>query len=176
MIRLLPRNIELKAHLADPAAAQAIAERLCGPPAAVLRQIDTYFHCSQGRLKLREIEDFAAELISYDRPDDAQAKGSDYLIASVADAAMLRQTLARALGIRGVVAKTRRLYLYQNVRIHLDDVDRAGSFLEFEAVLSDQIDDLAGQHQIDDLRREFGIAAADLLAGSYGDMLATPSA
>ena len=174
MISHLPRNIELKARLTDPAAARVIAERLCGPTAAVLRQIDTYFSCDHGRLKLREIQGFAAELIWYDRPDDAQAKSSDYLIASVADAATLRQSLARALGIRGVVAKTRRLYLYQNVRIHLDDVDGAGSFLEFEAVLSDQIDDLAGQRQVDDLRREFGIAAADLLAGSYSDMLATP--
>jgi predicted adenylyl cyclase CyaB len=176
VISRVPRNIEIKAHLTDPAAVQEIAERLCGPTAAVLRQIDTYFPCVHGRLKLREIEGFAAELIWYDRPDDAQAKGSDYLIASVADAAMIRQTLARALGIRGVVAKTRRLYLYQNVRIHLDDVDSAGSFLEFEAVLTDQIDDFAGRRQIDDLRREFGIAAADLLAGSYGDMLATPEA
>jgi predicted adenylyl cyclase CyaB len=172
----VPRNIELKASLADRAAAQAIAERLCGPPAAVLRQIDTYFHCLHGRLKLREIDGFAAELIWYDRPDNAEAQGSEYLIAAVADAAKLRQTLARAVGIRCVVAKTRRLYLYQNVRIHLDDVDRAGSFLEFEAVLNDQIDDLAGERQIDDLRREFGIAAANLLAGSYGDMLATPEA
>jgi predicted adenylyl cyclase CyaB len=172
----VPRNIELKARLVNPAAAQAIAERLCGPTAAMLRQIDTYFHCPHGRLKLREIEGFAAELIGYERPDNAEAKGSDYLIASVADAAILRQTLARALGIRGIVKKTRRLYLYQNVRIHLDDVDGAGSFLEFEAVLSDQIDDLAGQRQIEDLRREFGIVPADLLAGSYGDMLATPEA
>jgi adenylate cyclase len=176
VISHVPRNIEIKARLTDPAAAQEIAERLCGPPAAVLRQLDTYFPCVHGRLKLREVEDFAAELIWYDRPDDAEPKGSDYLIASVAAAATVRQALARALGIRVVVAKTRRLYLYQNVRIHLDDVDRAGSFLEFEAVLTDQIDDFAGQRQIDDLRREFGIDAADLLAGSYGDMLATPSA
>jgi adenylate cyclase class 2 len=176
VISHLPRNIELKARLTDPDGARAIAERLCGPPTAMLRQIDTYFPCDHGRLKLREIEGVAAELIWYDRPDDAEAKASDYLIASVADAATLRQTLARALGIRGVVAKTRRLYLHQNVRIHLDQVDGAGSFLEFEAVLSDQIDDLAGQRQIDDLRREFAIAADDLLAGSYSDMLATPPA
>jgi adenylate cyclase, class 2 len=176
VISHVPRNIEIKARLTDPAAAQEIAERLCGPPAAVLRQIDTYFPCVRGRLKLREIEGFCAELIWYDRPDDVEGKGSDYLIASVAAALTVRQALAWAVGIRGVVAKTRRLYLYQNVRIHLDDVDRAGSFLEFEAVLTDQIDDFAGQRQINDLRREFGIDAADLLAGSYGDMLATPSA
>ena len=70
-----------------------------------------------------------------------------------------------------MIRKSRRIYLYQNVRIHLDEVESAGSFLEFEAVLDDSISDAAGHAQVQQLRREFGIAAADLLAGSYGDML-----
>ncbi|HEV3416932.1 MAG TPA: CYTH domain-containing protein, partial [Pirellulales bacterium] len=81
-----------------------------------------------------------------------------------------------ALGIRVVVRKTRRIYLSQNVRIHLDEVDGLGSFLEFEAVLDAQTDDAVGQLQIEELRRQFGIAAGDLLTGSYGDMLVRPDA
>jgi predicted adenylyl cyclase CyaB len=172
----VPRNIEVKARLSEPTSARAIAGRLCGPPAAILRQTDTYFHCAQGRLKLREIEGSVAELIAYERPDAPAAKGSDYLITRVADPDSLRRTLTAALGIRGVVRKTRRLYLHQNVRIHLDDVDGLGNFLEFEAVLADQTDDLAGRRQVEELCREFGIGPGDLLAGSYGDMLATPEA
>jgi predicted adenylyl cyclase CyaB len=170
----VPRNIEVKARLSDPAAARAIAERLCGSPAAILRQTDTYFHCTHGRLKLREIEDSTAELIAYERPDAPAPKGSEYLISRVPHPASLRRTLTAALGIRSVVRKTRRLYLHHNVRIHLDDVDGLGSFLEFEAVLSDQTDDLVGRRQVEELCREFGIGPGDLLAGSYGDMLATP--
>jgi predicted adenylyl cyclase CyaB len=172
----VPRNIEVKARLSDPAAAREVAERLCGPPAAILRQTDTYFRCTHGRLKLREIEESTAELIAYQRPDVPDSKASDYLIAKASDPAGLRQTLAAALGIHCVVRKTRRLYLYQNVRIHLDDVKDLGSFLEFEAVLDDQVDDLTGQRQLEELCRQFGVARGDLLAGSYSDMLATPGA
>ncbi len=172
----MPRNIEVKARLPDPAAARATAERLCGSPAAILRQTDTYFHCTFGRLKLREIEDAVAQLIAYERPDTPDSKGSDYLIATVDDLATLRRALAAALGIRGVVRKTRRLYLHHNVRIHLDDVEHLGTFLEFEAVLGDEIDDVTGRRQVEELCRKFGLDAGDLLAGSYGDMLATPEA
>jgi predicted adenylyl cyclase CyaB len=170
------RNIELKARLTDPASARSIAERLCGPPAAVLRQTDTYFHCALGRLKLRETDGSAAELIAYQRPDAPNSKVSEYLITDVPNPDRFCQTLGAALGIRAVVRKTRRLYLYQNVRIHLDDVDHLGSFLEFEVVLGDQSNDSAGHRQTEELCRAFGIVSDDLLAGSYGDMLATPGA
>ena len=36
----------------------------------------------------------------------------------------------------GVVAKRRRLFLHRNVRIHLDEVDGLGSFIELESVLA----------------------------------------
>jgi predicted adenylyl cyclase CyaB len=172
----LPRNIELKARLKDPAAARQTAERLCGDEAEIQRQTDTYFDCAQGRLKLREIEGVGAQLIWYERPDLAEPKGSDYLLTPIPEPRVLRQALGSALGIRVVVRKTRRIYLSQNVRIHLDEVDGLGSFLEFEAVLDAQTDDAVGQLQIEELRRQFGIAAGDLLTGSYGDMLVRPDA
>jgi adenylate cyclase, class 2 len=170
----MPRNIELKARLPDPAAATAVAERLCGRIAKMERQIDTYFRCTRGRLKLREIDGRKAELIWYERPDRAEAKASDYLIVPVADPAGLKQALTLALGIRGIIGKLRRIYLFKNVRIHLDEVDGEGSFLEFEAVLGDGGGADEGERLVGELQREFGIAPADLLTGSYGDMLVPP--
>ena len=38
--------------------------------------------------------------------------------------------LAEALGVRSVVRKRREIYLYHNVRIHLDEVCDLGRFLE----------------------------------------------
>src|SRR5947207_1374897 len=119
----MPRNIELKARLDDPAVATRVAEQLCGRVAKIERQLDTYFGSPHGRLKLREIDGHKAELIWYQRPDQAEAKASDYRIVPVADAAGLKQALGSALGIRGTVGKLRRIYLYKNVRIHLDEVD-----------------------------------------------------
>jgi predicted adenylyl cyclase CyaB len=79
--------------------------------------------------------------------------------------------LAEALGIAVIVDKRREILLFHNVRIHLDDVAGLGTFLEFEAVLSGDIDPARGEAQIDFLRNEFGIAAEDLLAVSYAELL-----
>jgi predicted adenylyl cyclase CyaB len=166
----MPRNIELKARLRDPAGAQAVAERLCQGAPRIEQQTDTYFYSRSGRLKLREIAARGAWLISYDRPDRTGAKGSDYLLVPVNEPAGLKSALAHAHGILGIVRKLRHIYLFQNVRIHLDEVEGLGHFLEFEAVLADGADDAMGERQIAALRREFGLADDDLLAGSYSDL------
>ncbi len=172
----MPRNIELKARLLDPVAAQQIATRLCGGRFETQRQTDTYFQCPTGRLKLREIDGRGAQLVWYRRPDQLSAKGSDYLLVPVAEPAQLRAALSAALGVRGVVRKTRRICLFQNVRVHLDAVEGLGDFLEFEAVLDGGVGDEAGHAQVEQLRREFGINETELLAGSYGDTLSPPLA
>lgn len=166
------RNIELKARLADLEAARAVATRIATDRPGVQQQVDTYFHCRQGRLKLREIDGRAAQLIWYARPDQAEPKACDYVLVSVADPAPLKAALAAALGVRVVVRKRREILLYHNVRIHLDEVAGLGSFLEFEAVVAPGIDDAAGRTQLDELMREFSIAPADLLTKSYAEMLA----
>src|SRR4026208_2550188 len=123
------RNLEIKAVCADLAAAREAAQQLAGPPAAILDQIDTYFHVPTGRLKLREINNTSAELIYYDRADDPAARTSRDHLAPVVDPAALRALLAAALGIRAVVRRRRELFLYENVRIHLDAVENLGSFI-----------------------------------------------
>lgn len=163
------RNIEIKARLADLASARRVADRIATDRLGVQEQVDTYFHCRQGRLKLREIEGLPAQLIGYARPDRLGPKASDYVLAPVPDPETLKQALTATLGVRGVVRKRREIYLYHNVRIHLDEVAGRGAFLEFEAVLSPEMDDGAGQIQVEELLQTFAVGPADLLAGSYGD-------
>jgi predicted adenylyl cyclase CyaB len=122
-------------------------------------------------LKLREIDDDTAQLVGYFRPDGIEAKLSDYRLTEVQDAQSLKQTLAAALGVLIVVDKRREIFLYDNVRIHLDQVAGLGTFLEFEAVLSEQIDADHGQQQVAFLREQFGLLPADLLANSYAELL-----
>ena len=165
------RNIELKARLADPAAALRIAEGLATSDLGTMRQVDTYFHCASGRLKLRERDGRAAELIAYQRGDQPQPKASDYRLVPVPDAAALQAALAAALGVRAVVSKQRRVLLWNNVRIHLDEVQLLGSFLEFEAVLADDMDDRRGHAQLAELSARFGIEPRDLESRSYVDLL-----
>jgi len=169
--RIIPRrNIELKARIADLAAARAIAERLATEYVGVQLQVDTYFVCAQGRLKLREIDGRVAQLVAYERPSEQDAKGSDYHLVPVAEPAALKEALTAALGLRGVVRKRREIFLVENVRIHLDEVEGLGTFLEFEAVLGPAVDDRRGAQQVAELRAAFEIQPEDLLAGSYSDM------
>jgi predicted adenylyl cyclase CyaB len=168
------RNIEIKARLKDIAEAEAVAQRLAGPsPHAHLHQIDTYFKVRSGRLKLRESsgDKPGAELLFYRREDHAGPKRSNYELIPVPDPALLKSVLASALGISVVVEKDRTVYLYKNVRIHLDKVTRLGSFLEFEAVMPDGTPDEEGKHLLQSLLQEFSVAPEDLIDGSYSDML-----
>lgn len=171
----MPRNIEIKARLRSLDAARRTAEEV-GRSHGVEHQIDTYFPCPHGRLKLREFVGRQSQLVWYARPDAAEAKASDYTLTPVADPAPLKAALSAALGVAVVVDKQREIYLSDNVRIHLDLVQGLGTFLEFEAVLGPAADgrwtdDDAGRLQVAELSRLFGLTSADLVTGSYADLL-----
>ena len=74
-------------------------------------------------------------------------------------------------GVEIVVEKTRLIYFYKNVRIHLDHVKNLGHFLEFEAVLSPENNRKDGQQKIDYLREYLGIKDSELISVAYADML-----
>jgi len=167
----LARNFELKARLASLDAARATAVRLATDRLGLETQIDTYFVCRHGRLKLRQILGSRAELVWYARADRPDAKASDYRIVGVADPEPLKEALAAAWGTLIVVQKRREIYLYHNVRIHLDEVTGLGEFIEFEAVLGSGVDEAGGRAQVAWLQDEFRIAPADLLESSYSDLL-----
>jgi adenylate cyclase class 2 len=165
------RNIELKARCADLAAAREAARTLGAAFAGLLEQRDTYFVAPNGRLKLRETAGKSAELIAYARDDAAAVRGSDYQLVSVPDPAALRTALAAALGVRGEVIKRRELWLWQGVRIHLDEVRNLGTFIEFEAVMDPDEPDEAGHLKVATLREALGIRNGDLIGVSYSDLL-----
>ena len=169
------RNVELKARVSNLSAARDVAKEIATQRLPAQRQVDTYFRCPRGRLKLREIDHRQAQLIWYDRPDQHSAKGSDYLIVDVADAATMKGALEAAFAIAVIVAKRREILLFENVRIHLDDVARLGSFIEFEAVLTPDCDEATGRRKVDFLQATFGVQPCDLIAGSYADMMVTAS-
>jgi len=83
----------------------------------------------------------------------------------------MRETLGRALGIIGRVRKRRRLYLVENTRIHLDQVEGLGSFLELEVILSEPQTAADGEAVALRLLAALGIAEADLIRGAYVDLL-----
>lgn len=162
------RNIELKARLRDRAAAIAASEAIGARCHGDIHQVDTYFRVPEGRLKLRAATPGRAELIFYRRPDIAGAKGCDYLLEPIAPTAA--GLFGEALGVLATVEKTRTLYLWENVRIHLDRVTGLGDFLEFEAVLAEGEEDASGYAKLEHLGNALGIAREDTLAYSYLEM------
>lgn len=169
------KNIELKARLESIQNSREIAAKLTDQRKQTLHQVDTYFAVANGRLKIRVINHSQAELIGYSRADLTTSKASHYDVVPLDHWEAVQKTLARANGILCRVIKHRELYMYRNVRIHLDDVEQLGQFLEFEAVLSDDDEkaEAEGHRLVEFLRREFRIQNQDLVAGSYSDLIQT---
>ena len=165
------RNVELKSRDPDPARTLELALALGASDAGEIVQRDTYFGASRARVKLREQTPGDDELIAYRRPDDDQARVSEYLRVAVPDAAALREALDTAYGTRVVVAKTRRLLLWEDVRIHLDEVEGLGSYMELEALVPQEADLEPAREKVARLRRELQIDDANLVASSYSDLL-----
>jgi homotetrameric cytidine deaminase len=173
------RNVELKARDPDPARSLDRALALGADDRGEITQRDTYFAAARGRLKLREQETEGSplwdELIGYSRADSTEPGTSSYLRVPVADAAALREALDSALGTLVTVTKRRRVLLWENVRIHLDEVEGLGRYVELEGV-ADADSDLTREHEtVERVRRELGIEDEDLVAGSYSDLLLSAS-
>ncbi|HPN54434.1 MAG TPA: class IV adenylate cyclase [Candidatus Moranbacteria bacterium] len=102
-----------------------------------LHQVDRYYNCRTGRLKLREIDKKNLELIFYSRPDKKSAKVSDYEILEVPENLKQKteKTFKKAFGEKVIVKKDRKLWMYKNTRIHLDKVAKLGYFLELETLV-----------------------------------------
>jgi homotetrameric cytidine deaminase len=176
------RNVELKARDPDPARTLDRALALGAEDRGEVGQRDTYFAGARGRLKLREHEsagsplwdeliEYTHELIEYSRPDAIDARTSSYRRVPIADVEPLRDALDAAFGTLVTVAKRRRLLIWEGVRIHIDEVEGLGSFLELEAV-AEPDSDLSAEHvKVARLRDELGIEDENLVATSYADLL-----
>lgn len=163
------QNIEFKAELRDPVAAEATCRVLNARFEGLLDQLDTYFKLPEGRLKRRETPGRPHEWIFYHRPDRVSPRMSHYSILSDAEASRRWGTAGLREWVR--VRKRRRLWRLDNVRIHLDEVDTLGHFLEFEAVIDNKHDVQACHDAITRLRKEFALALGEPVACGYVDLI-----
>jgi len=168
-------NIEIKARLSDLEATRSLAEALSDIAVELILQEDTFFHTlqgrPQGRLKLRVLAPDHGQLIYYERQDAAGPKRSDYLISVTSEPETLKAALAAAYGIRGLVRKQRWLYWVGNTRIHLDQVEGLGSFLELEVVLQPGASPEQGERIALGLMEKLGVKESELIEEAYIDLL-----
>lgn len=164
-------NIEIKARVDDFDALKARAESLSDKPLEIIPQEDTFFNTEKGRLKIRVLAPDLGYLIYYERPDQDGPKRSDYHLAETRDPENLKTALSLALGVRGVVRKTRYLYMAGQTRIHLDDVEGLGHFVELEVVMRAGQSDAEGQDIAEELMLRLEVREDALLEGAYMDLL-----
>jgi predicted adenylyl cyclase CyaB len=94
---------------------------------------------------------------------------SEYTRLAVADGPASRAELAERRGERGTVVKRRQLWILDATRIHLDEVEGLGTFIELETIFEGTSEALA-RDEHERILGLLGIKPGEALAGSYIDL------
>ena len=167
----MARNIEIKALLDNIDFCENKAKSLSGSDPEIIAQEDFFFNCSNGRLKLRIFSSDKGDLIFYNRKNDKGPKTSEYFITHTNEPSKLLQVLDKSFGIYGVVKKVRKLFLIGRTRVHIDQVENLGNFIEFEVVLSEDEETSIGKTEANNLLDQFEIKINYLIECAYIDLI-----
>ena len=167
------QNIEFKAELRDAGVARAALRKAGASRGGVVEQADTDYSVPTGRLKRREARvdgrSEPVELIEYERAERATPKISTFTIYSEAEA---RERFGeRDLPVWVEVRKAREIWDYRGVRVHLDEVEGLGSFVEFEALVTPKRNVARCRELLDELRALMGPALGEAVSAGYADLL-----
>lgn len=168
----MPRNVEIKARIDSVAALAVKAAAIATQGPVEIAQDDTFFRCETGRLKLRAFSATEGELIFYRRADAQGPKESFYVRTPTSTPDSLRECLSLAYGRVGRVVKHRTLYLVGRTRVHLDQVEGLGHFMELEVVLGETEPVEVGVAEAHALMATLGVQPSQLVETAYVDLLA----
>ena len=164
-------NVEIKAKCKNPDKVRDILNAEGADYKGLDKQTDTYFHCENGRLKLRE-GNIENSLIFYKRQNQAGPKVSEVSISKIATDHQIKDVLTKAYGVFIEVKKDREIYFIDNIKFHIDHLQDLGDFVEIEAI------DSTGQLTKEELEEQckhfltlFDINPEDLITNSYSDLL-----
>jgi len=167
------KNIELKVSVDGFDEIIRLLKEMGAKFKGTLQQVDTYYEVGGGRLKIRGINDRKFELIFYERPNERGARISDYHLVAIRPKQLrnVKLILQKTARKSVVVRKQRRLWLYENTRIHLDKVRGLGPFLELETAIKDGHLNQAKEEyrKVSDF---LGLSRFKNFGESYSDMLA----
>jgi len=139
---------------------------------STLAQADTYFLLGEKRLKIRE-EKTKNEIIYYERKMKKGTRESVYHRVSIPQNSVnfLKIIFGFIFGTKVIVIKKRDLYIYKNTRIHLDNVDNLGKFIELETVVFDDTKNESYRKEHEEVKTKLLLANYPAIAGSYSDLL-----
>jgi predicted adenylyl cyclase CyaB len=163
-------NLELKAQYGDLDNVRDRIRQLGAELQGTERQVDQYFNVAAGRMKLRRSSRDGAHLIVYMRPGQGRYRESRFHRLPVADPDGLTETLEAMFGVTTRVVKTREVWWWRDVRVHLDRVEGMGTYVEFEARVDRIGDPAEAERRMELLSSALGIGDGDVLGQSYGEM------
>jgi len=163
----MAQNIELKIKLDNFSGVTEILHQNNIKLETILRQRDIYYNNKNGLLKLR-IYNGTGELIFYQRNEDQKDRVSNYHLLKV-DPKYAEDFFSKLFEIEVEVVKERRLYIYNNTRIHLDEVDKLGSFLELETVVNKSLHE--GKNEFSEVVQLLNLDLSKQIKSSYRTLL-----
>jgi len=129
----VPTNLELKIRVTSHQSLKKILEQIGAENKGMLNQIDVYYSVPNGLLKLR-IENGNESLIFYNRNENDKNRWSDFEVLQFANAKG-EKFFNNLFDVEVIVKKKRRLFYYDDTRIHLDTVNNLGNFVELETLV-----------------------------------------
>lgn len=165
-------NLEIKVSVPNLETYEEKIKNIISHPGEILLQTDTYYLVGKRRLKLRE-EQHKSYFVFYIRPDVVQSKYSKYYIVPVPQKMVKysKYVCAKILGIKVCVDKKRTLFLYKNTRIHFDEVQNLGTYIELETVCGNSLiqQTLNNEHHF--VIETLGFDMSKSVKESYSDLL-----
>lgn len=170
----MSQNIEIKASVGD---FNQIIDKLSSIESrhiGTLFQHDTFYKMPFAKFKVRRFSDGSSELIFYRRSSSKGPKKSKYYRFNLnKQVRQILRPVSRLWPKKGDVVKTRELFIYGETRIHLDQVEGLGEYIEFEVVLDkdDRSSLEYGQEKAKFLMKALGVKEHDLIKEAYVDLL-----
>jgi predicted adenylyl cyclase CyaB len=118
-------------------------------------------------LKLR-VEDEGESLIKYNRDEVNPDRFSNYEVIYLKSSGS-EKFFNSIFTVEAIVRKKRSLYLYNNTRVHLDTVQGLGTFMEFETLVINGIED--AKERFNFLISKFEIDTTKQIKCSYRDLI-----
>ena len=164
------KNVEFKAKCNNLERVRAFLIENDAKYTGTDNQTDVYFSLPYGKLKIRS-GNIENSIIYYVRKNHPEPKTSRVSIIENPEPMMIH-ILMDMPSVKAVVKKKREIYLIQNVRFNLDEVEELGSFIEVEAIDENRkIGKGKLEQQCNHYKKELKINDRDLVAESYSDLL-----
>ncbi|GAB4516264.1 MAG: hypothetical protein Tsb0013_20840 [Phycisphaerales bacterium] len=164
------QSVEWKAEVRDPSIVRALVKRLGGVHASTVVHCDTYYRVIDGTLLKREIEGEAPEFIHYLRSPEVRPRHTRFTLYSEEQA--VERFGARPIPVWVIVEKRREIWVVDGVRVHLDEVEDLGTFVELEVLVTPGRDARACEAKLARLRAALGPFVGEPVARGYAELMA----